>query len=39
MQAARRELANSKGGGARSWGAYQHYGSPLFRLVTSDRRR
>lgn len=39
MQAARRALANSKGGGARSWGAYQHYGSPLFRLVTSDRRR
>ena len=32
MQAAREAIANAAGG-ARSWGAYQHYGDPLYRLV------
>jgi pimeloyl-ACP methyl ester carboxylesterase len=38
MQAARNMVANAAGGGARSWGAYQHYGDPLFRLVASEFR-
>lgn len=36
MKEARRALAGSRTGGARSWGAYQHYGDPLYRLV-ADR--
>ncbi|HEX8488629.1 MAG TPA: CHAT domain-containing protein [Propionibacteriaceae bacterium] len=36
MAEARRTVATSRGGGARSWGAYQHYGDPLFRLVTAQ---
>jgi hypothetical protein len=39
MQAARRKVAEAKGGGARSWGAYQHYGDPLYRLVAAHQSR
>ena len=39
MQSARRKVAAAKGGGARSWGAYQHYGDPLYRLVASAQSR
>jgi pimeloyl-ACP methyl ester carboxylesterase len=33
MQRARRAIAG-EGGGVRSWGAYQHYGDPLYRLMS-----
>ncbi len=35
MTGARKAIANV-GGGVRSWGAYQHYGDPLYRLVSVD---
>jgi hypothetical protein len=37
MKEARRAIAGLTGG-ARSWGAYQHYGDPLYRLVAPGRR-
>jgi hypothetical protein len=37
MQAARRVVADTASGGARSWGAYQHYGDPLYRLVAAQQ--
>ncbi len=36
MSGAREEVAGASGGGARSWGAYQHYGDPLFRLFSTQ---
>jgi hypothetical protein len=38
MQAARITLAKS-GSGRTTWGAYQHYGNPYFRLVPTDAQR
>jgi hypothetical protein len=38
MQKARQVIADMSGG-ARSWGAYQHYGDPLYRLVAAAPRR
>jgi pimeloyl-ACP methyl ester carboxylesterase len=37
MQAARRKVADTASSGARSWGAYQHYGDPLYRLVAAQQ--
>jgi hypothetical protein len=37
MSEARRAIAGSRTGGARSWGAYQHYGDPLYRLVAETQ--
>jgi pimeloyl-ACP methyl ester carboxylesterase len=34
LREARRAIARASAGGARSWGAYQHYGDPLYRLAT-----
>jgi hypothetical protein len=36
MKRAREEIADLAGG-ARSWGAYQHYGDPLYRFVAAPR--
>lgn len=37
MRDARRTVAN-EAAGARSWGAYQHYGDPLYRLASPQPR-
>jgi pimeloyl-ACP methyl ester carboxylesterase len=34
LREARGAVARTTAGGARSWGAYQHYGDPLYRLVS-----
>jgi CHAT domain-containing protein len=39
VKAARLEIARSCAGGLSSWGAYQHYGDPYFRLPLPSGRR
>jgi pimeloyl-ACP methyl ester carboxylesterase len=36
MREARREIARIGAGGMQSWGAYQHYGDPNFRIMPRD---
>jgi pimeloyl-ACP methyl ester carboxylesterase len=36
MREARREIARTGAGGMQTWGAYQHYGDPNFRIIPRD---
>ena len=36
MREARREIARMGAGGMQTWGAYQHYGDPNFRIIPRD---